>query len=263
MDHGLLVEDAASLRSGTGRPSLPLGVATKCYQVIGIKLNWDDLYAVRTDLGAKVLSGTELPLPSRDPGPVVDVIEEAIDRLDPLGEVNEVGVSLPGNLRPGDSVVRASPYLGWVDVPLVPLVNERTGRRVVLSNDVRALTAAQHWFGAGNGSSCFGVLVAGKGVGCGLVVNDRLLAGYEGHAGLASHFPIREGGPLCRRGHRGCASSYLTNGAIMRSLAVARDAPITKFEECIMLAEDGDEPAVRVLRDACYALGVLTAYTRT
>lgn len=260
LDQGLLVEDRARLQPGSGRPAQPLDVLAGYRQFIGIKPNWDDLFAVRTDLRAAVLTDFHMALPSREVADVVEVIAMAIDSLDPMSEVGEVGISLPGNVRAGDAVVRESAYLGWVNVPLAELVAKRTGRRVILSNDVQALTAAQHWFGAGTGSSCFALVVAGKGLGCGMVVNNQLVAGYDGRAGLASHLPIREGGPLCWRGHRGCASSYLTTGAISRALAALYPGSVTTFEDCLERARAGDAAALRVFQDACHALGVLVAH---
>jgi predicted NBD/HSP70 family sugar kinase len=259
LEHGLLTAHSSRCQPETGRPSQPLEIVPEWQPVIGIKLNPGDLFAVRTDLRARVLEQYECRLATPDVATVVEAIAGAIDVLDPPGAVGRVGVSLAANIRPGDSVVAESPYLGWSHVPLGVLVATRTGRSVVLANDVRALTAAQHWFGPGRRSRCFGVLTVGKGVGCGLVVNNAIVAGHDGHAGLVSHLPIVEGGPLCRRGHRGCASAYLSSGSIARSLAATHGFGWTSFDDALEAARENSPPAVRVFRDACYALGVVTA----
>lgn len=260
LNDGLLLEEEARQQVGTGRPSRPLEIVAMRHEFIGIKLNRMELFAVRTDLQARVLAKVEGSLRNNSVGEVVTAIELAIDRLDPDGSVTDVGISLAGNIRDGETVVRRSVYLDWIDVPLGSLVEMRTGRRTVLSNDVRALTAAQQWFGEGRNSSCFAVLTVGKGVGCGMVVNNRVVSGYDGHAGLASHLPIKEAGPLCRLGHRGCATSYLSSGAITRALAVLEEGRGRSFDECLSLAQEGHAAALRVFTDACEALGVLMAY---
>ena len=259
IDLGLLVEHDVQSQPETGRPSQPLDVVPDWHPVIGLKLNPDDLFAVRTDLRARVLEQYECKLAAPDVATVAEAIAGAIEMLDPSGEVGRVGVSLAANIRPGDALVRESPYLGWSQVPLARIVAGRTGRSVVLANDVRALTAAQHWFGAGRHSHCFGVLTVGKGVGCGLVVNNAIVAGHDGHAGLVSHVPVMEGGPLCRQGHRGCASAYLSSGSIARSLAATHGFRWSSFDNALDAARAGSPPAVRVFREACYALGVLAA----
>jgi predicted NBD/HSP70 family sugar kinase len=264
IDVGLLVERDRELQPGTGRPSQPLELLPDWQHVVGVKINPDDIFAVRTDLRAVVLEERDARLASQDIPTVVEEIASTVETLDPRGTVETIGVSLAANIRPGESVVRESPYLGWSNVPLGALLTQRTGRSIVLANDVRALTTAQHWFGAGRQSSCFGVLTVGKGIGCGLVVNDAVVAGYDGHAGLVSHVPINEGGPICRRGHRGCASSYLTSGAISRAIAASPATTSTRtagsnLAAALDAARAGSPPEQRVFRDACYALGVVTA----
>jgi predicted NBD/HSP70 family sugar kinase len=91
-------------------------------------------------------------------------------------------------------------------------------------------------------------------------VNNDLVAGYDGHAGLVSHLPIAEGGPLCTRGHRGCASAYLSSGAIVRSLSGAYDHHQAGFEDGLQAARMRSPAALRVFTDACFALGALTGY---
>lgn len=259
VEAGLLAEQCAEMRSETGRPSQPLDIVPGWQDVIGIKLNPDNIFAVRTDLRANVVAQVDAPLASSDVDSVVDGISHAISVVDPECDVHRVGVSLAANVQPGDSTVREAPFFSWYDVPLRELLSEATGRTVVLANDVRALTAAQHWFGAGRGSPCFGVITVGKGVGCGLVVNNEIVAGSSGRAGLVSHLPIAGSGPLCRRGHRGCASAFLTSGQIGRSFAAAEEGADVSFDQALSAAQSGNLPALRLFREACFALGVLVA----
>ena len=256
---GLLTEQGPRTLAETGRPALPLEVVAERAQVIGVKLNPDTLFAVRTDMRTRVLEEYECKLERHDPSSVEEAIALAVAFLDPSLLVDTVGVSLAANIRPGDRVVRQAPYMGWSQVPLAEGVERATRRQVVLTNDVRALTVAQHWFGVGKQSRCFAVLTVGKGVGCGLVVNNAVVTGYDGHAGLLSHSAINASGPLCRQGHRGCASAYLTSGSIIRTLAATDGFHGTTFEDALDAARQGNAPAQRVFRDACYALGVLAA----
>jgi predicted NBD/HSP70 family sugar kinase len=256
---GLVTEQGARPLAETGRPALPLALAPERAQVLGVKLNPDNLFAVRTDLRARVMLQYECKLEHHDPGTVEEAIGVAAGFLDPSGTAERIGVSLAANIRPGDRVVREAPYMGWSHVPLVDAVARRTRRYAVLVNDVRALTVAQHLFGPGKQSRCFAVLTVGKGVGCGLVVNNAVVSGYDGHAGLVSHNPVNPAGPLCRQGHRGCASAYLTSGSIVRTLAATDGFRGTTFEDALEEALEGNPPAVRVFTDACFALGVLAA----
>jgi hypothetical protein len=55
----------------------------------------------------------------------------------------------------------------------------------VVENDLRALTTAQHWFDVSLTS--FALVTFGAGVGCGLVLDDRLIEGSDRAVGLIDH----------------------------------------------------------------------------
>lgn len=99
-----------------------------------------------------------------------------------------VGISLAGPVSPHSEIIASSPFLGWTDVPLVRMVQDRTTLPTVVQNDVRALTAAEHWFGAAAGCRDFALITIGAGVGCGLVMDDRLVDGMSGASGQVGHF---------------------------------------------------------------------------
>jgi predicted NBD/HSP70 family sugar kinase len=264
LEDGIIVDGparpSAAAHNGAvrrGRRSFPLDVAVESYPIIGIKLTGDELFAVRTDLRATIDEELQSRFRSPEPSDVLDAIDRAIASLDPDDRVRRIGISLAGKIRVGDSHVRDSMFLGWDDVPLADLVRARTGREVILANDVRALAAAQHWFGAAKGSECFAVLAVGAGVGCALVANNGVLAG---NGGLVAHIPIKQGGPLCSRGHRGCASSYLSLDGIVRTIQLVSGDRVRDIDDCLELAADGYPPALAVFSDACFALGVMVAH---
>jgi predicted NBD/HSP70 family sugar kinase len=51
-----------------------------------------------------------------------------------------------------------------------------------LENDANTLTAAEQWFGLGHGVDHFVVILAGWGIGAGVVVNGQLHRGADGAA---------------------------------------------------------------------------------
>jgi predicted NBD/HSP70 family sugar kinase len=167
-----------------------------------------------------------------------------------------VGVSLAGPVSPRSEVVRVSPFLDWSDVPLVDLIRQSTGLPTVVENDVRALTAAEHWFGAAAGCSDFALGTIGSGVACGIVMNDRLIDGASGGSGQIGHLPITEWGPLCERGHRGCVRSYLASTAIVGQVS-AQLGRQTTYAEILELAAADHPVARRVVNEAGRALGTV------
>ncbi|MFF3667732.1 ROK family protein [Microtetraspora malaysiensis] len=57
------------------------------------------------------------------------------------------------------------------------LLADAIGLDVTLENGVRAPTVAEYWFGEGVGASPFALVTLGAEVGCGLIVDGRLVTG--------------------------------------------------------------------------------------
>ncbi|GLL08225.1 sugar kinase [Dactylosporangium matsuzakiense] len=260
LESGFLLRQPVGDRGALGRPSQPLAVDPSRAALIGIKLTEDELFAVRTDLRAETQSELRRPLASHDVDDIVTCIREVVRELNGPGTAAAVvGISLAGTASGGDPVVPTSPFLGWRNVPLGNLVAEATGIPTVVENDVRALTAAQQWFGAGVGRSSFALVTVGAGLGCGLVIGDRLVRGAGRGTGLVGHMAIHDSGPLCEMGHRGCARAYASSAAIRRAVSGILDRPELTFEACLALAAEGQPAARRIFEDAGRALGQVVA----
>ncbi|MFI5916814.1 ROK family protein [Dactylosporangium sp. NPDC051541] len=260
LESGYLLHQPVDDRGAMGRPSQPLAVDPGRATLIGVKLTEDELFAVRTDLRAEIQRELRRPLISHDVDDVVARIGEAVRDLTGSGGVPAaVGISLAGTASGGDPVVPTSPFLGWRNVPLGNLVAAATGVPAVVENDVRALTAAQQWFGAGVGRSSFALVTVGAGLGCGMVIDGRLLRGAGRGTGLVGHMSIHDGGPLCEMGHRGCARAYASSAAIRRAVATTLDRPELTFEACLALAAEGQPAARRIFEEAGRALGQVVA----
>ncbi|WP_245589476.1 ROK family transcriptional regulator [Amycolatopsis balhimycina] len=249
-DDGLLAEGGTQLRSTTGRPSELLHVNGAARHFFGVKLTGDHLYAVVTDLNAEVVASVNTPLRSADVTEVVGQIAEVASALrTTFPDLTAAGVTLAGTVRAGS--VHGSAYLHWSNVPLADLVAEATGLPTAVDNDVQALTAAEHWFGAGAGLRALVLVTIGVGIGCGLVLNGELVEGAHGTAGRAAHLVVDQSGPVCDLGHRGCAASYLLNESIVRALGAA------DYADAVAQARAGEPAARRVFGDAGFALGII------
>src|SRR6185503_637772 len=84
------------------------------------------------------------------------------------------------------------------------------GRRIVLVNDVSAITWGEHRFGAGAGAHTLLCIYVGTGIGGGLVAGGRLVTGTSGIAGEIGHTKVVLGptARLCGCGQHGCIEAY-------------------------------------------------------
>lgn len=254
----LVVEVGTDVRGATGRPSELLQVSSGQWEFLGIKLTKDRLYAAVTDLGGRVLALHEEAIDDTAAESLAEQITLVLDRLrDAHPAICAIGVSLPGDVmvRAGESVVAASVFLGWHEVPFARMLEERTGIATFTANDVHALTAKEHWFGAGAGRGSMVLVTVGEGLGLGLIANGQVSTGEHGRLGRIGHLPVLGGGPDCGLGHAGCASSYLPSPVIVRNAGHEGKT----YDQVVELARDGDEGALAAFEDAGRALGVLLA----
>ncbi|MEU1168440.1 ROK family protein, partial [Streptomyces sp. NPDC005921] len=166
-----------------------------------------------------------------------------------------LGIAVSGDVDRAEGVVRYSPFLDWRDVALAELAAMTTGLPVVVDNDVRALTVAEQWFGAGVGLSDFAVVTVGAGIGCGLVVHGQVVSGAHGVAGEIGHVPIDPAGPLCHCGNRGCVEAIAGDAAIVARMREVTGRQVTDSADAVALAHEGVPGAREVYAHAGAAIG--------
>ncbi len=254
---GLLIETPHLAERRTGRPSIPLDVVADAHHFLGIKLTGDSVMAAVTDLRAEVVNYFEVPLTSTAPLAVVEQICAAADRAAAEHPIDAIGIGL-GGVVTREGFVTSAPFLSWTDVPLALLVQEQSGIPAFAANDLTAFTEAQHWFGLGVGHDNFAAITLGVGVGFGCIANGKLLANDDSGVGLVGHWPLDPMGPICNRGHRGCAESMLTVPAILRDISRALDRAVD-WPEFVSLVRAGQPAAAQIAASSGRALGRLIA----
>lgn len=261
IEAGYLVEEAGEdSRSALGRPANPLRVDGGRALFIGVKVTGDTVIAVLADLCCRIRVARHVPLGDRSPEGVLatmgDLVAELLAEAEGFGvQVRGMGVAVSGDVVRADGTVRYSPFLEWRDVPLGELAAEATGLPVTVENDVRALTVAEQWFGAGVGLTDFALVTVGAGIGCGLVVGGQVVSGAHGVAGEIGHLRIDPTGPLCHCGNRGCVEAIAADPAIVRDVRARTGIQVANAGEALALAHGGDPGARQVYAQAGEAIG--------
>ncbi|MEU8866104.1 ROK family transcriptional regulator [Streptomyces umbrinus] len=261
IEAGYLVEDAGDeARPSLGRPANPVRVDGGRALFIGVKITGNEIIAVLTDLCCRIRVARHVPLNDREPKAVLTSVaalaQELLAEADGFGvQVQGLGVAVSGDVDRAAGEVRFSPFLEWRDLPLAELMEMTTGLPVTVDNDVRALTVAEQWFGAGIGLSDFAVVTVGAGIGCGLVVHGKVVSGAHGVAGEIGHVVIDPTGPPCHCGNRGCAEAIAADPAIVAAVCEATRLPVADAAQAVDLARRGDPGAREVYARAGEAIG--------
>jgi len=262
IEMGYLQELAATERSGqgAGRPASPLVIRADREFFVGVKITADELIGVVCDLSAEVRTSVHRRLADPDVEHVLAEVGGLVDELldgpgDYRTRTRRLGLAISGDVDHSTGLVRYSPFLRWRDVPLRELAEKVTGLTVTVENDVKALTTAEHWFGEGVGTESFALVTVGAGIGCGLVINGRLVSGSYGVAGEIGHIGIDVNGPACHCGSRGCVEAIAGTDAIVRQAREASGRPDLTFDDAAALARGGHAPVGAVFARAGTAIG--------
>jgi predicted NBD/HSP70 family sugar kinase len=259
LDAGYLTESVD--RAGHPiRPTAALRVRADRAFFAGVKITGSSIVGALVDLRAEVQVTRRRTLIPRDVDTVVTAVGEVVAELLATEElrarVKLVGVTVSGDVEREVGLVRYAPFLGWHDVPLAELLEAKLGLPTIVENDVRALTMAEQWFGAGVGVSSFALIAVGQGVGCGMAVNGTVIAGAHGVAGEVGHLPIDPDGPMCHCGNRGCIEAVAADPAIVHQINDLPDVEVGTPAEAAALARAGHPGARAVYARAGHAIGL-------
>lgn len=153
----------------------------------------------------------------------------------------------------GRSIGDLPGYMQWVNSGVISELDRAFGIPTIVENDANLGALGEATFGAGIGIDSFVFLKLARGVGAGLVIGGRLHRGQTGFAGELGHVHVRDDGPLCPCGGRGCLNGYLGN-ALVQSVQAAYDHPLT-LRDVLDLAGSGEPGPRRVLGDLGRTLG--------
>jgi predicted NBD/HSP70 family sugar kinase len=136
---------------------------------------------------------------------------------------------------------------------LVQELGERLDVPAIVENDANLGALGEATFGAGRAIGSFLYLKLARGVGAGLVFDGRLHRGATGFAGELGHVHVRDDGPLCPCGSRGCLHGLLGD-ALVQAVQPAYERPLS-FRDVLDLAAGGEKGPQRVLEDIGRTIG--------
>lgn len=131
-------------------------------------------------------------------------------------EVDGIGIGIPAPVME-DGVVQKTANLGWGHKEVTREMKELTGLPVAAGNDANMAALGEMWLGAGKGQKNMIMVTLGTGVGGGIIVNGKPLAGSHGAGGEIGHFCVNEEETeTCGCGNTGCLEQYASATGISR-----------------------------------------------
>ncbi len=187
---------------------------------IGIDLGGTKIEGIVLRGEAEVLLRRRIATPARQYAATVEAVAALVRELEQTaGCVGlPVGVGHPGAISPASGRIKNANSTCLNGQPLRQDLEQALGRELRLANDADCLVLSEACDGAAAGSRSAFAAILGTGVGGGLAVEGRLLAGANAIAGEWGHNPLpwlrpdwgEVPGPLCWHGLHGCIETWLS-----------------------------------------------------
>ena len=267
IENGVLAE-VGKTTSGLGRKASLLTFNREEVLTVGVLIEQESCEVALVDLSGRVLDrATKAHARFEQPDQVVALVAEQLEALVQRSGVRPdtlagVGVAVPGLVNAKTGSVQIAANLGWHNVSLRSLFEQRLGLTAGVENIGRAKARAEALWGRGRGHENFICLEIGSGVGAGVVCDGRVLRGATASAGEVGHITLDPAGPRCSCGLNGCWEVFCSGPAIRRRIAMHL-APHSGYNagysgtltatssiaELSVAAEQGDRLAHRVVEE--------------
>lgn len=232
---GFLVEGGYKSSSRPGKPAVLVGIKVDGTDVMAVDLSEaGTIRGVLTDLAGKVILRKTIEVPDSaglDPDAVIGLCRSLMQeaKVPILG----LGVATPGTVDRYGRVL-AAPNLGWTDLDLADRLHKALHMVVQVNNDADNAVLGERCFATGTDNM---ILVAiAKGVGAGVLIDDRVVRGSTYVAGEIGHVVIDENGPACICGKRGCLETMVAAPVLRARIADdpdRRDVLLTQAGEVL------------------------------
>jgi fructokinase len=219
---------------------------------IGFDIGGSKIAAIALDARGREIARLRRDVP-RDYPATLGALVELSDQLQRgHGPARSIGIGMPGLIDADGAVIRVV-NLPWLeDRPLRRDLEEAVRAPVTIANDANCLALSEAVDGAAAGAGVVFGAILGTGVGGGIVIDGRPLAGANATAGEWGHNPLpgtrpEDGSPVaCGCGRAGCIETWLSGAALARDYRNVSEGE-RSAAEVARLAEAGESAACTAL----------------
>lgn len=230
--------------------------------VLAVDLGGTKIESALVDAEGRLLPGSRFRAPTGGrsssqqlEASAVSVIQQALGALPEGDEVIGVGIGSAGPITVAEGLVSPLNLPAWRDYPLKALAERLVpGVPAVLRMDGECITLAEHWIGAAPGEDNLMGMVVSTGIGGGLILGGRAVAGPTGNAGHIGHVEVGGFDDPCLCGGTGCVEA-IASGPHTTRWAQRQGWSGESGEDLAASYAAGDPIAIAAVRRSGTAIG--------
>ena len=186
-------------------------------QAVGIDIGGTRTKIAIVSEDGKLQHSDSIPTAARvDPGEYLNRLKEKIGKLVKQTAIAGIGLAAPGFLAEDRRSIRYNPNTpALVAIDFVDLLDS-FHLPIRLEQDLNVPTVAEYYFGQDRGTRRLMTASIGTGLGCGFMLEGRLLDFAGSTIGDTGHIILDPNGPTCTAGCHGCAEALIATPHIER-----------------------------------------------
>lgn len=267
----LILEDGIGQSSGGRRPLL-LKINSQIVQVIIIHIRSEKIIGYLVNPALQVLYTQQQTIKGLKQEEILDKVESSIIQCQQqaTAKILAIGVVLRGPVKSQEGISVFAPNIGWKNIPLKKIIEEKFALPAFIENDAKALINGEYYYGAIKDADSMILLKVSHGIGSGIMFNGKIYRGINGSAGEVGHTTIDSRGPVCSCGNYGCLEALASENAlvdmVVRAIKEGQTSVVYHLvngelakiipDVIYQAAEVGDELAIRMLEQVARYLGI-------
>lgn len=263
--------------SNGGRPPVLIKLNPDFMSIIVIHISTYNLHQYTLDAELKTKKKEKNSIRGLKQEEVLELLTSVLDKAikGSPQNVSGIGIVVRGPVKMKEGISVFAPNIGWRNVPLKSIVEERFGIPTYIINDVRAMALGEFHMGKAKDVENMIFLKVGYGIGSAILINGRIYTGASDGAGEIGHTTIDVAGPQCSCGNYGCFEALASEKAlvnlVVKSIKEGMDSIVYQMAEGMLdsvtpemiyeAAKLNDKLAVNALKTIGRYLGIGIANT--
>lgn len=229
--------------------------------LIGVDWGGTKIEGIALTSTGETLARKRIPTPQHDYEACISAAAGLVRELEAsAGRDGSIGIGIPGVISPATGLVKNANSTWLNGRPLDKDMERALGRPVRVENDANCLALSEATDGAGAGAPVVWAVIIGTGLGSGIAVGGRVLAGRHKIAGEWGHNPLpwpyddERPGPSCYCGREGCLETFVSGTGLARDHGL-RTGGTLRAEDIVAHMRAGDERTTATYRRFIDRLG--------
>lgn len=267
LESGLIKETERQASTG-GRSAISLAPNGEAIHVLAITIGRNLLSISRYNLSGNALVTKDVNIESTNGDALMQQISHEI-RLQ-LNEnekfktkITAIAFTLSGLINTKEGTIIYSSRYSFDQFPLVNDIEQAFNIPTFIGNHTRALSLAEHYFGASRDCLDSILLSVHHGVGSGIIIQGKCLIGENCNIGEIGHIQVNPAGKQCHCGNFGCLETEINDNIIFEKVKMALergslstlDIDTLSIEKIYQAAADHDPLCEKIIQDAANYLG--------